>query len=392
MNVLQFPFNRLSIKALPILKAAKKGYQSLLCVYQLLLSVHSRRFLPPLSCHTALAMMPLVFSVFLAQNPIFAQTQRDLPTAEKTIEIVEFQRQIFLVTEHAVYLADKKEVRKVFQSESTIKAAVATKNFFCLATGAGLFTANAAIITDNTTFKKRQLPTDKTDFVALRADPTSPQIWVATRDNGIYIINDSTEKLMLKALFVNDLAVVSPADYWIGTDAGLVHRVGGETIRYAEEGVAGFEIPDNIVEKLHIINGEKLVVQMSGPLSIFHLAGEKTSAHGVNLGFIGTKGNAIFDLKGLSDGAVLAATAAGLTHLPKHILADEHEHQGFHEIFSEADRHEATKMDLENLGFKKDNAPTVVKKILLDSRQTIWLATDGKLLSIKAKKLFQLLK
>ena len=144
-----------------------------------------------------------------------------------------------------------------------------------MATGAGLFVANSTILTDNTAFKKRQLPTDKTDFVALKTDPTSPQIWVATRDNGIYIVNDSTEKLMSKALFVNDIAVVSPADYWIGTDAGLVHRVSGETIRYAEEGVAGFEIPDNIVEKLHIINGEKLVVQMSGPLSIFHLSGEK---------------------------------------------------------------------------------------------------------------------
>jgi ligand-binding sensor domain-containing protein len=378
-------FNYLIIKALSIRKSVRNFCQFIGCVYQLLLSIHSRGFLGPLS-------ITLIFSLFLGQNAALAQTQMTLPTAEKPIDIIEFQRQIFLVTEHAVYVADKKEARKIFQSESGIKAAAATKTLLCVATGAGLFVTNSTIITDNTAFKKRQLPTDKTDFVALKTDPTSPQIWVATRDNGIYIVNDSTEKLMSKALFVNDIAVISPADYWIGTDAGLVHRVSGETIRYAEEGVAGFEIPDNIVEKLHIINGEKLVVQMSGPLSIFHLAGEKTSAHGVNLGFIGTKGNTIFDLKGLPDGAVLAATAAGLTHLPKHILADEHEHQGFHEIFSEADRHEATKLDLGSLGFKNLEKSTIVRKILLDSRQNLWLATDGQLLSVKSKKVGLLVK
>jgi ligand-binding sensor domain-containing protein len=384
-NVTFYYFNYLTIKALAVRKLVKNFYQFILCAYQLLLSSHSRGFLGPLS-------ITLIFSLFLGQNATLAQTQMTLPTAEKPIDIIEFQRQIFLVTEHAVYVADKKEARKVFQSESSIKAAAATKNFLCVATGAGLFMANAAIISDNAPFKKRQLPTDKTDFVALKTDPTAPQIWVATRDNGIYIVNDSIEKLMNKALFVNDIAVVSPADYWIGTDAGLVHRVGGETIRYAEEGVAGFEIPDNIVEKLHIINGEKLVVQMSGPLSIFHLSGEKTSAHGVNLGFIGTKGNAIFDLKGLPDGAVLAATAAGLTHLPKHILADEHENQGFHEIFSEADRHEATKLELSSLGFKNLEKSAIVKKILLDSSQNLWLATDGQLLSVKSKTIKRLLK
>jgi hypothetical protein len=384
-NVLHPSSKVLVINTLASKKAATNNGLFIHFLAQRFLSTVNRRLLYFLS-------ISLFSTLFLNQTTLLAQQQMTVPKAEMPVEVLEFKRQIFLVTEHTVFIVEKKGLRPVFQSENLIKAAAATKNMFCLATNSGLLTAQPTSLIENLTFTKRQLPTDKTDFIALFKDPSAEQIWVGTRDNGIYIINDSTEKLMIKALFVNDLAIVSPNDYWIGTDAGLVHRVAGETIRYAEEGVAGFEIPDNIVEKLHIINGEKLVVQMSDPLSIFHLAAEKTSAHGINLGFIGKKGNRVFDLKGLPDGAVLAATAAGLTHLPKHILADDHEHQGFHEIFSEADRREATKIDLADLGFKTEATSIVIKKIFFDSRHNIWLAADGQLGHIKVKKLFQLLK
>jgi hypothetical protein len=314
-----------------------------------------------------------------------AQIQMPLPTAEKIIEWVSFHRQVLLITEHAIYQADKNTLRKVFDSESAIKVAVANQKQLFLGTEKGLLVSNApkgAALT----FQKQNLPTDKTDFVALRIDPVSEQVWVATRDNGIYVIQDTTPKKILNALFVNDLAVISQNDYWVGTDAGLVHRVAGQTLRYAEEGVGGFEIPDNIVEKLYLCSAQKLVVQMSQPFSIFHLEGEQTAAHGVNIGFIGKKGNTIFDLKTLSDGSVLAATAEGLTHLPRHILADDHEHEGFKEIFAAADRPEAQLLDWSKLGLNIDKS-CLFKKIFLDNQQNLWLAAEKQVVMVKVKKL-----
>jgi hypothetical protein len=327
-----------------------------------------------------------LFSAFVTTETV-AQNQMNLPVAEKPIEIIEFHRQILLITEHGIYLSDSKKIQKIFQSESPIQAAAATRTHLCLATKNGLLITNSPTA-EKLVFLKQSLPNGIDDFVAVRTDPTSEQIWVATRDNGIYILSDSVPKKILNALFINDLAVLSKSDYWVGTDAGLIHQVAGQTFRYTEEGVAGFEIPDNIVEHLHLFYPQKLVVQMAQPLSVFHLEGEKTAAHGINIGFIGKKGNIIFDLNGLPNGGILATTAAGLTYLPRHILADDHEKEGFHEIFTEADRPEAKLIPVTQLGLNLDKS-VIFQKVLVDSRKNIWLANETQLVVVKVKKLLR---
>lgn len=334
----------------------------------------------------------IVFFMLFCTKTMFSQTVLSLNSPETPVEIVVWHKQTYFVTTQNIYVVEKKTLKNVYHSTAKILATVATKSNFWLATKDGLLTTNDPS-KDVLPFQKSVFPSDKTDFIALVSDPTkTDQIWVATRDNGIFVLNPNTEPhLMMNVLMLNDIAVTSPSDYWMGTDAGLVHRVNGQSFKYNEEGVAGFEIPDNIVDHLYIA-ANKLIVQMPDPLSIFTLAGEKTESHGTNLGFIGKKGNTIFDACALPDGSILFATAEGLTLLPQKLLSeDEAHHTGFHEVFAEANRPEARRIELSDLGFKSLDKNFRFKKIYADNQGNIWLASENTLFSCSLKKLSRLI-
>lgn len=340
--------------------------------------------MPPLSI--------IAFLMLFCSKITFSQTILPLNTPETPVEIVVWHKQTYLVTTQNIYVVEKKALKNVYHSTAKILATVATKSNFWLATKDGLLTTNE-VSNEALKFQKTSFLSQKTDFIALVSDPTkADQIWVATRDNGVYILNPNTEPhLMMNVLMLNDIAVTSPSDYWMGTDAGLVHRVNGQSFKYNEEGVAGFEIPDNIVDHLYIV-ANKLIVQMPEPLSIFTLSGEKTESHGTDLGFIGKKGNVLFDACALSDGSILFATAEGLTLLPQKLLSEEGgHHTGFHEVFAEADRHEARRIELSDLGFKSLDKDFRFKKICLDNQGNIWLASENMLFSCSMKKLARLI-
>ena len=87
---------------------------------------------------------------------------------------------------------------------------------------------------------------------------------------------------------------------------------------------------------------------------------------------------------------MLFATAEGLTFLSQKLLSDENNHTGFHEVFAEADRHEAQRLNLADLGIKSMGNDLKVKKIYRDSHDNIWFATENTVFSYPLKKLKRL--
>ena len=122
---------------------------------------------------------------------------------------------------------------------------------------------------------------------------------------------------------------------WVGTNLGLYKvPVTGEVLRYAEEGIEGFEIPDNLVE--HLFADEASNVWALLPEQMAFIP-SKTSGGDVPAYAYPGKNAAVFSIfkLPLSETAFLLATAQGLMYMhglngAASILSGEI-YQSFHE-------------------------------------------------------------
>ena len=328
-------------------------------------------------------MKGLVFYIILIVVSISAQSQTiiHIPMGEKLLEILPLKNDIFVVTDKNMYQLKHKKLKVVYTSKTQILGAAVSDRYFYLlkknsyeyflTTYLGLTT----IIPLDSAISK--------SMIGLRVDSAKQNVYLITRDEGIYKISQKEIKLELTPNNLNDALFINDKDYWLATQSGLGHQIGNRYVRYVEESITGSSIPDNMVEHLHRTPDNRLIVQMAEALSIFELEGDKTEGRGTDLDFIGQRGNEIFDICGLPKGFTLFATQQGLILAGKNTL-NLKPNDEWREVYSQQTK-KAYRIKLSELGLKN------VRKMLIsrcawDGKKSVYLLSSNEIIIVPVKK------
>jgi ligand-binding sensor domain-containing protein len=223
--------------------------------------------------------------------------------------------------------------------------------------------------------------TNASEILSLKTNALTQDLLVATNNDGaLRFKNGVLDKTLIANIRAEDACTCG--DYtWIGTNTGLARLdKGGQVQMYIEEGVGGFEIPDNIVLQLHCMGEQHLLVIMPDALAFLDASEKSASSHAESFDFLGKKGNEIFDAKMTSDGDILFLTQAGVIWMEKKVLSEHHEHGASIEVYSNAEKPKITKINSPLLSDK------VWKKCFFDNKQNLWLASDSDICKIPKKE------
>jgi ligand-binding sensor domain-containing protein len=135
---------------------------------------------------------------------------------------------------------------------------------------------------------------------------------------GAFKLADDQFEKVLGAFPVNAGAVTQDSSVWIGTNTGLHQLKDKQWVRYNEEGVTNFEIPDNIVERLLVDNLNNLWVILSEGITVFEAKQHSSSSNGhiPSLKFIGKPQNSVYSVIYVNQQGYVFATGMGLLFLP----------------------------------------------------------------------------
>ncbi len=328
-------------------------------------------------------MKGLVFYIFLIVLSTSAQSQTiiHIPMGEKLLEILTLKKDIFVVTDKNMYQLKHKKLVEVYSSKTQILGAAVSGNYFYLLKKNSyeyFLTTYFGLITI--------MPLDSAiskSIIGLRVDSAKQNVYLITRDEGIYNISYKGTKLDITPNNLNDALFINDKDYWLATQSGLGHQMGNRYVRYVEESITGSSIPDNMVEHLHRTPDNRLIVQMAEALSIFELAGDKTEGHGTDLDFIGQKGNEIFDICGLPKGFTLFATQQGLILAGKNTL-NLKPNDEWREVYSQQTR-KAYRIKLAELGVKNIEKIKILRAAW-DGKKSVYLLSANELIIVPVQK------
>ncbi len=185
------------------------------------------------------------------------------------------------------------------------------------------------------------------------------------------------------------LAICGCGDFtWVGTPVGLFRIDGsGQIQRYSEEGVIGFEVPDNIVEGLFCSKNQLLTVVMSEALAFFPLDGGTAPAHGEHFEFIGEPGNLIFSQIETPSGDLLFLTEKGVFRLSTAFLKEDREHAASVEVHSDAGNPVAERLPVGRLLGTDSLDREKWKSGFFDRKGRLWLAGEATVVRIEADDL-----
>jgi len=166
-------------------------------------------------------------------------------------------------------------------------------------------------------------------------------IYIGTDAYGLYAYRTHDVPEKISTMFpINKGVATADSTIWVGTDVGLFRKRKNEWVRYNEEGVSNFEIPDNIVHNLVVDNTGLLWILMRNGLAVIEITNpkdlnkSKSHSHEDEHGhipskeYLGRPQNSIYDLHYYKNKGYLFATDMGLLYLPTY--KDEEVVENFH--------------------------------------------------------------
>jgi ligand-binding sensor domain-containing protein len=280
----------------------------------------------------------------------------------------------YLVAERAVYELAGRQLVCRYRSPNLIRCALATDSALFLGTAAGALSVNRR----RWVAHPLALPTEAAAapvVTLVRGD--AGELWAGVAGFGAYRGRPGAFELVLRVPGISSAVATPDSAVWLGTNLGLHRYHRGRWTRYNEEGVANFEIPDNLVENLLPDHAGTTWVVMSD--AVCALPAGPRPLELPTATYLGQPGSELLAAAYLPGAGRLFATSLGLLLLP---AASASEFGSF-EPASGTDV-VAAKPLLRPLGLPGiANPPRLVQ---LDGRQRLWLADAQGLLVLTARQ------
>ena len=308
-----------------------------------------------------------------------------LATAEKPVALLPAGRATYLITEHSVFELGRRQLVRRYQSEALIRCALATDTALWLGTQQGALRLSIR----HFAARRLSLPdaAGQAPITALCRD-AGGRIWVGALGFGVFRQADATVNSPFESVLsvptVSAALATTDSSVWIGSSLGLNRFRRGAWTRYNEEGVAGLEIPDNLVDKLLPDNAGNFWVLMSAGISVFPGGGTAAPAAPAELPtatFIGWPGNEVFSVASLPGLGRVFATAMGPLLLPENPAGP------FASFEPAASDKVEPKRALLPLRLPGENLPYLIQT---DPQQRVWVVSAGEVRVWSAKAFRQL--
>lgn len=313
----------------------------------------------------------LLLAVLAAGRPAQASgpTSYLVEGQEKPVALLASGAATYLITEHSVLELKGRQFVRRYRSEVLIRCALALPD-----TALWLGTQRGAVRLNTRQFGVRRValpsPAAAAPIAGLCRDAAGA-VWLGAVGYGVFRLAGHEVENRLSAPSVSALLATADSSVWIGSSLGLDRFQHQQWTRYNEEGVANFEIPDNIVEKLLPDNAGNLWVLMSAGISVFPGGGGPTPLAPTELPtatFIGRPGNEVFSVAYLPGLGRVFATAMGPLLLPD---APAGPFVSFEP--ASTDKVEPKQL-LVPLNLPGAGQPRLVQ---LDARQRVWVVSTG---------------
>lgn len=247
----------------------------------------------------------------------------------------------YILTQQHVYLLSNKKMTIFYTSTEAIHCGFVNDSSLWLGNENGITILRRK---DKQVTKINIDPSVKSYQVVSILEKQDHTLLMATNAYGLYRYSKLKPAEKVNTIFpINKSVVTADSSVWIGTDAGLFRYKKEEWTRYNEEGVANYEIPDNIVLNLLVDDFGFLWVIMKNGISVIDVVAHKDErnhkhkedmhAHLPSVEFIGGHENVIYDLSYIKGKGYVFATDMGLLWMP--VKSDEELLENFHHGHSE---------------------------------------------------------
>lgn len=273
-------------------------------------------------------VLTFLSSIMLYTSVLAGESIFTLPEG-RTLKLLPTGKEVLFVQENRISILEGKTLRPLISDVGTINDAVVKGNELWIATQDGLK------IADKSSGQVKRIAFNHKRISALDKDVYG-RIWIATTLEGVYMQSGDSFTLKLNTNGAHALVCTEDSAIWVGTSVGLYRLAAANfaLTRYAEEGYSGYELPDNIVERLFKDERSNIWVLMPDNISFkssTHYNGEIPSYT-----YVGDKYNEIHTIVPLAGNSFLFTTAKGLFFLPSNALKEEHQHDGQMEVHNNA--------------------------------------------------------
>lgn len=334
----------------------------------------------PRSFCAALSSLLITFSLLNGRLVVQARPQPHYALAghEKPVALLTAGRETYLVTEHSILALKGKQFVRQQQLEKTIQCAFVADTVLWLGTKQGVLRLN----THNWRARPLALPVpEATPIITALFQDAAGQVWIGAAGYGVFRFAHNQLTAELNIPTINTGTAMADSSVWIGTNIGLNRWQRGHWTRYNEEGVANFEIPDNIVDKLLLDNVGNLWVLMSQGISVFSDPKKAPAEeHLPTVTFIGRPGNEVYSVAYLPGAGSLFATGMGLLLLPNEPNGPL---EGLEQTTDKVERKQVL------LPLPTTHQPRLVQ---LDRQQRVWLVSEDEVTVLTAKELREKIK
>ncbi len=253
--------------------------------------------------------------LFLLKRDVYARDRVYIFKEQENgfTKIMSLSKTVFFITATAIYQVNNKELNLKIQLIAKCNDAAVYKEGFALATDSGIFYYS---IQDNAL--KRILPEQIANRINHVVTDGLNRLWYTSNYDGAYMIDDNNNILsIVKAPVVYSIASTPDSTIWVGTNIGLykIPLNSAKIFRYSEEGIEGFELPDNLVEQIYADKNSNLWALLPDKMVfIQHNKNEKEEIPSYR--YIGSNANKVFCIHQLSvsDKTYLFATKEGIMY------------------------------------------------------------------------------
>ena len=324
---------------------------------------------------TCLALA-LIFVLMAIAGKVFGQNLApELRRGERLTAVFEHQKQVFLLSSDRLFQWKKELWLPLAELPAAFESAVSDGKRIWLGGKPGLFFFDP---------EKKQAQNWRPgtgETADLTFDKKTGELLAASSGMGVFALRDTAfaRSILPKT---EAFAACHCGNYdWAGTATGLFRiSKNGEIQKYAEEGVAGYEVPDNIIDGLFCSPSGALTVAMPEAIAFFGMPDGEPEGHPEHFDYLGEPGNHVFRQIDAPGDGLLFFTEKGVLQLEAGFLGghdEAHGHGGHGDSDPHAARPLAKYLAPQEISADPDLRKMAWKNGHFDRKNRLWLVADG---------------